>query len=103
MARLKRSELRALSDTLLALYSPGPHADLSAKLFAALRRHFGCDNYSYNEFDSESAMRFFHEPEFPGGLEILNNFLDQHPSAQALVKDGIQQSVKISDFATLSQ
>jgi hypothetical protein len=67
MPRLRHLELRALSDTLLALYSPGPHADLPAKLFAALRRHFGCDN-SYNEFDSESAMRLVYEPEFPGRL-----------------------------------
>jgi DNA-binding CsgD family transcriptional regulator len=103
MARLKHSELKTLSDTLLALYSPGPYADLPAKLFAALRRHFACDKYSYDEFDSESCMRFVHEPAFPGSLEIFNNFLDQHPSVPALVHDGIQQSVKISDFATLSQ
>jgi DNA-binding CsgD family transcriptional regulator len=103
MARLDHSELKALSDTLLALYSPGPYADLPAKLFAALRRHFACDKYSYNEFDLERATRFVHEPEFPGSLEIFNRFLDQHPSVTALVQDGIQESVKISDFATLSQ
>ena len=48
-------------------------------------------------------MRFVHEPEFPGNLEIFNRFLDQHPSVPALVQEGIQESVKISDFATLSQ
>ena len=38
MARLDHSELKALSDALLALYSPGPHADFPARVFAVLRR-----------------------------------------------------------------
>jgi len=74
MARLNHSELKALSDTLLGLYSPGPYADLPAKLFAALRRHFACDKYSYDEFDSERAMRAVHEPEFPGALRSSITF-----------------------------
>src|SRR5580704_11827210 len=97
MARLDQSELKVLSDTLLSLYSPVPYADLPAKLFAALRRHIACDKYSYNEFDSERAIRFVHEPEFPGSLEIFNRYLYQHPSGSCLVQDRIQESVKISD------
>ena len=60
MARLKHSELQALSNTLLELYSPGPLADLPAHIFTALRHHFSCDSYNYDEFVGQIAVRLAH-------------------------------------------
>jgi hypothetical protein len=103
MARLKHSELKVLSDSLLELYSPGPYADLPARLIALVRRHFSCDNYCWNEFAGKTALRTVHEPDFSGSVHVLNHYIDQHPLATALLKDQVQSSVKISDFTTLRQ
>jgi len=103
MARLNHSELKAFSGALLELYAPGPYADLPARLIALIRRHFCCDNYCWNEFAGQTALRTVHEPEFSGSLHVLNHYIDQHPLATALLKDQVQSSVKISDFTTLKQ
>jgi hypothetical protein len=57
MARLKHSQLQALSNTLLELYSPCLLADLPAHIFTALRHHFSCDSYYYDEFVGQIAVR----------------------------------------------
>ena len=103
MARLKHSELQALSKTLLGLYSPGPYGDFPARLIALVRRLFCCDNYCWNEFAGHTALRTVHEPEFSGSLDILNHYIDQHPLATALLKDHVRHAVRISDFTTLRQ
>ena len=102
MARLKHSELQALSKTLLELYSPGPYDDFPAQLIPLVQRHFCCDNYCWNEFAGHTALRTVHEPAFSGSLQVFNHYVDQHPLATALLKDRVRHSVKIADFTTLS-
>lgn len=84
MARLKHSEVKALSNTLLELHSPGLYADLPARLISLVKRHFSCGNFCWNEFAGRAALRLVHEPKFSGSLDVLNHYIDQHPLAIAL-------------------
>jgi DNA-binding CsgD family transcriptional regulator len=103
MPRLKHSELHALSKTLLELYSPCPQADLPARFFAALKRHLSCDIYCYSEFSHLNAVRMAFEPALRVDTNIFNQYVDQHPTIAAFIKDQIRSSLKISDFLSLNQ
>ena len=88
---------------MLELYAPVSYADHPARLFAVLRRHFSCDSYCYDEFIGTAAIRRAHTPELRLDTEVFNRYAAQHPSIEAIVRDQIRSSVKISDFKTLSQ
>lgn len=101
MQRLTHRELKAVSEALVELYSPAPYAEFPARLIALSRRLFSCENYCYNEFDRDKALRFVHEPAYGGELEVFNHYVGQHPLAIPVLKHQVPYSVKISDFATL--
>lgn len=103
MPRLKHSELRAFSQTLVDLYSPGPHAAMPARAFAALERHLSCDHCCYHEFSDQTLVRAVHKPDLPLDTDIFSYYVDQHPGLAAIIGKQIRTSVKISDFKTLSQ
>jgi hypothetical protein len=57
MARLRQIELKALSDALFALYSPGPHTDLPVRMFKALQRCLSFDLLAYHEIWNNQNQR----------------------------------------------
>ena len=87
MARLGNLELKALSQALLDLYLPGTYPAFPARVVALARRLFSCDNYCYNEFAGNRALRFEHEPAFGGSLEVFNHYVGQHPLAIPLLQE----------------
>jgi hypothetical protein len=103
MPCLKHSELQALSNTLLELYSPCSQADLPKRFFAALERHLSCDSYCYNEFSDQIAVRMAHKPILRLDTSVFNHYVDQRPTIAAFVRDQTQSSLKISDFLSLNQ
>jgi DNA-binding CsgD family transcriptional regulator len=103
MPRLSHSELRAFSKTLLDLYSPGPLADLPARVFAAGARHISCEHSAYHEFFDQNPARIVHDPEIRAETSVFNHYADQHPALARIIKDQIQCAVKISDFNTQAQ
>src|SRR6516162_7551718 len=103
MPSLKHSELQALSNTLLELYSPCSRADLPERFFAALERHLSCDSYCYNEFCGQIAVRMAQKPVLRLDATVFNRYVDQHPTIAVFVRDQTQSSLKISDFLSLNQ
>jgi hypothetical protein len=101
MPRLKHAELQALSNTLLELYSPGPLADLPARIFAALERHVSCEHRCYHEFSDQIAVA--HKSSVQIDTATFNHYADQHPTMEAIIRDQIRSVAKIFDFKTLSQ
>jgi DNA-binding CsgD family transcriptional regulator len=98
MARLDHSELKALSDALLALYWPGPHADFPARVSAVMRRSLPFDCLAYHEIVDNQNQRAIFYPEIPFNAQIFETYLDQHPTWNAFTKDHVESCVKISDF-----
>jgi DNA-binding CsgD family transcriptional regulator len=104
MARLGHSELKAFSEALLELYSPGPHADLPARLFKVLSRCISVDFFAYHEVANDyQNERLVIYPEYGLDIKVFEAYLYQHPAWNAVVKDRLESPVKISDFASLSQ
>jgi hypothetical protein len=63
--RLKHSELQSLSEALLELYSPGPHADFPARVSAILGRCLSFDCLAYHEIVDNENQRAICFPEIP--------------------------------------
>jgi len=103
MARLKHSELKAFSNTLVELYSPGQQAALPSRVFAALERYLSFEHCCYHEFSDQIAVRVAHKPDLCLDTNIFNQYVDQHPGMAAIIRERIRSSVKISDFKTMSQ
>src|SRR5262245_38050804 len=101
MARLRHQELRALSEALLDVYSPGPHADFPARVFRTLRRCLSCDFLAYHEIvDNYQNRRTVSYPEFHPDMQAFAAYLHQHPTWNRVVRDRLESSVKISDFVS---
>jgi hypothetical protein len=104
MPRLRHLELRALSEALLELYSPGPNADLPERFFNILRRCFEFDYFAYHEIsDDYHPTRNITYPEYGLDVKALEAYLHQHFTWNAFAVDRRESPVKISDFATLAQ
>ena len=98
MPRLRHFELTALSEALLELHSPGPHADFPARVSAILRRSLSFDCLAYHEIVDNQNQRAIFCPEIPFDAQIFETYLDQHPTWNAFTKDHVESCVKISDF-----
>jgi DNA-binding CsgD family transcriptional regulator len=81
---LPLSTLRALSQALVELHSPGTNGDFSNRLFACLRTCFSCDFYSYDEFTENAAARIEIYPAVDA--ETLNRWLDRYPHIGGVYK-----------------
>jgi DNA-binding CsgD family transcriptional regulator len=100
MARLRHQELKALSEALLELYSPGPHADFPNRVSAILRRCLSFDSLAYHEIIDNQNQRALFYPEIPFDTQAFETYLDQHLTWNAFTKDHMESCVKISDFGT---
>lgn len=82
MARLRQIELKALSDALFALYSPGPHTDLPVRMFKALQRCLSFDLLAYHEIWNNQNQRGVSYPEYPFDYQAFDAYLHQHPTME---------------------
>jgi DNA-binding CsgD family transcriptional regulator len=98
MVRLKYSELKALSGALLELHSPGPHADLPARVCRTLRRCLSFDSLAYHEIVDDQNQRAVAIPEIPFDAAAFDACVHQHPCWNAFVRDRVQIPIRISDF-----
>jgi hypothetical protein len=102
VARLRHKDIKAISTSLLDLYSIGPLSDLPEKVFRSLAHCVASDIYCYNEFDKKGAPKLVvHQPEFRTSIEDFNRYVHQHPSLNGIVTRKRQSPVKISDFSAL--
>jgi DNA-binding CsgD family transcriptional regulator len=104
VARLRHKDIKAISASLLELYSLGPLSELPERVFRSLACCLACDIYCYNEFDRKGATKVIvDQPEFRASVEDFNRYVHQHPSITGIVSRKIQSPVKISDFTALQQ
>lgn len=103
MARLGHQQLKAVSEALLTLYAPGPHADFPARVVDALRRCLAFDCLAYHEIVDNRNQRAVCSPEIPFDTEIFETYLEQHPNWSAFARDHVKSCVKISDFVTRNE
>ncbi|MBV8415434.1 MAG: helix-turn-helix transcriptional regulator [Verrucomicrobia bacterium] len=100
MPRLGHLELRAFSEALLELYSPGPNTDLPARMFTTLHRCLSFDFLGYHEITDNRNQRGVIYPEYPFHKGIFEAYLHQHPAWNAIIRARLEASVKISDFVS---
>lgn len=98
MARLKHSELKALSGALLELHSPGPYADLPVRVCRTLRRCLSFDSLAYHEIVDDQNQRAVAIPEMPFDAAAFDACVHQHPCWSAFVRNRVQVPLRISDF-----
>ena len=105
MARLRHSNIRALSEALLKLYSPVPLSELPNQLLQVVSQFLKCDLYSYNEHTGLTNQRMETYPDYPdkAKFKLFAEYLPQHPMARAILEHKIETAVTISDFATRTQ
>jgi DNA-binding CsgD family transcriptional regulator len=103
MARLRHQELKAFSEALLELYTPGPHADFPDRISDILRRCLSFDLLSYHEIVDNQNQRALVYPDTPFDMQAFDTYLDQHPTWNAFTRDHMESSVKISDFLTRNE
>jgi DNA-binding CsgD family transcriptional regulator len=103
MARLTHKELKAFSEALLELYSPGRHADFPDRVSAILPRCLSFDSLAYHEIVDNQSRRVRSYPELPFDLKAFETYLDQHPNWNAFSRNPVESSVKISDFVIRSE
>ena len=100
MARLRHQELKAFSEALLELYSPGPHADFPDRVSAILRRCLSFDLLAYHEIVDNQNQRAIVYPDTPFDMQAFETYLDQHPTLNAFTRDHMESSVRISDLVS---
>lgn len=98
MVRLRHQELKALSEALLGLYSPVPHADFPPCVSAILRRRFSFDCLAHHEIVDNQNQRALFSPEITFDIQAFETYLDQHPTWNAFTRDHVESCAKISDF-----
>jgi DNA-binding CsgD family transcriptional regulator len=102
------SVLHQLSDGLAELYAPASAPgglDYAARVVGVVSRLVAADSCSYNYLDSGSALlAWLIEPadvgSFPGGIEIFQQHLPEHPVLAHYQATGDGQPLRISDFLT---
>jgi DNA-binding CsgD family transcriptional regulator len=98
MARLRHQELRALSEALLNVYSPGSYADFPASVSETLRRCLSFDSLAYHEIIDNQNQRALIIPEVPFDGAAFETYVHQHPTWNAFVRDRLEIPLRISDF-----
>ncbi len=97
-----RSALRQLSDGLAELYAPeGP--DYAARVVSLAARLVPADSCSYNHIGAGDALlAWLIEPagvgSFPGGVELFQQHLPEHPVLGYVRATGDGRARRISDF-----
>src|SRR5579859_1913476 len=97
-----RSALRQLSDGLAELYAPeGP--EYAARVVSVATRLVPADSCSYNHIGAGGALlAWLIEPagvgSFPGGVELFQQHLPEHPVLAYVQATGDGRARRISDF-----
>jgi DNA-binding CsgD family transcriptional regulator len=101
MVRLEYCNLKAVSEALLILYTPGPVNEFPDRVYAALSHCLSFDFLGYHEVvDDYENKRSATYPDFNPDMDAFATYLDQHPNWNGVVKNRIQSPVKISDFVS---
>ena len=110
MARqLSHHDLRALSESIRLLYQCSDLETFPRYVFAAVTPLVRCDNFAYNEFGRDGALRVVHcEPGLPAAaiqflLEIGPEFSQEHPTVSHVTRTGSPEPFKITDFTSQRQ
>jgi hypothetical protein len=77
MERLRHHDLKTLSESLLELYSPGPHADFPVRVSVILARCLSFDCLAYHEIVDGQNQRAVFSPEIPFDTEAFTTYLNQ--------------------------
>src|SRR6516164_3214962 len=85
MARLRHSEVEALSQILLELYSPCSYTDFPVRLFVLLRRCFSFDFFDYREIANNRNERNFVYPECKPKIGVFKACM--HPPRTFFLND----------------
>jgi len=94
--------MRQLSDGLAELYAPGG-LDYAARVVKVASRLVPADSCSYNQFGGrECLLAWLVEPAdvgaFPGGVQLFQQHLPEHPLLAHLRATGDGRARRISDF-----
>ena len=103
MARFRHSEVEALSEILLELYSPCSYTDFPARLFALLRRCFSFDFFDYHEIANNRNERNFVYPESRPRVGVFEAYVRPHCSWTAFARKRTQTSLSVPDRSGLGE
>jgi len=103
MARLRHSEVEALSQILLELYSPCSYADFPVRLFALLRRCFSFDFFDYHEIANNRNERNFVYPEYKPRVGVFEAYVHPHCTWTAFARQRAQPPLPIPDLSILGE
>ena len=107
--RLTDRNLRALTDSIQALYQSCELESFPEHVFAAVTPLVPCDYFSYNEFGPDGALRLVHcEPGLPAAateflVAIGPEFSKEHPTVSYVARTGSPEPFKITDFTAQRQ
>jgi DNA-binding CsgD family transcriptional regulator len=100
-----RSVLRQLSDGLAELYAPASTPgglDYAARMIDLATRLVSADSCSYNHIGGGGLLAWLIEPAdvgtFPGGIQLLQQHLPEHPVLAHVRATGDGRARRISDF-----
>jgi DNA-binding CsgD family transcriptional regulator len=100
-----RSVLRQLSDGLAELYAPASvpgGLDYAARVVDLAARLVPADSCSYNHIGGGALLAWLIEPAdvgtFPGGIQLLQQHLPEHPLLAHVRATGDGRARRISDF-----
>src|ERR1041385_7408362 len=109
---LRKQDLARLLDFVGEVYACRSVEELRVTLLSQLHVLVESDICAWNEYGvvwpqvSAGAVRYIADPigaDPPGGAEVLNQYIDQHPIISHYRKTGDGSAVKISDFISARQ
>jgi len=112
MERLRRQDLERLLDFAAEVYACRSVESLRVTLLSRLHTLVGSTISAWNEYGviwpqvSAGSVRYVADPagaDPPGGAEVLNRHLDEHPIVAHYRTTGDGSAVKISDFLSTRQ
>ena len=103
MARLRHSELEALSEILLELYSPCSYTDFPVRLFVLLRRCFSFDFFDYHEIANNRNERNFVYPECKPKIGVFKASMHPPRTWTAFARKRVRTHLSTPDLPTFSE
>jgi DNA-binding CsgD family transcriptional regulator len=103
MARLRHSEVEALSELLLELYSPCSYTDFPVRLFGLLRRCFSFDFFDYHEIANNRNERNFVYPEYKPSVGVFGAYAHPLCTWTAFARKRAQTPLAIPDLLSLGE
>ena len=103
MARLRHSEVEALSEILLELYSSCSYTDFPARLFALLRRCFSFDFFDYHEIANNRNERNLVYPECKPRVGVFEAYVRPHCTWAPFATQRAQTALAIPDLSSFGE